>query len=181
MKTKPEEKIFAQNKLKTVVLFAVALAFVALGIWMFVAVDSRPKMPSAFIKGTALTAIVFFGLAAVLIFIQFFDDKPALILNEKGIYNNTNFTANQTIPWNEIIEIETAQIKRSFILLVYVVEPNKYIQEKKGFKKILMQLNHKTYSTPLSITTQNIKCTFNELTADLQNWLEWAKDQREKA
>ena len=46
---------------------------------------------------------------------------------------------------------------------VYVKNPNKFIESSSGFKKKIMIANNKMYGTPISITSNTLKCNFDEL------------------
>jgi hypothetical protein len=48
-------------------------------------------------------------------------------------------------------------------LLIFISNPDKYLDRVSGFKRKLMKGNMKIYGTPLSITSITLKCSFNEL------------------
>lgn len=147
-----------------------ALCFIAAGIfiWIRVKVDEGILPGVVLVRGAAITGILFFGAIAVYIVFKLRDTKPGLVIGPEGIYNNTNATGPQMIPWRDIVEIETANVRSAKFLLVHVRNPEKYLAEAGQPKRFLMMLNRRTYSTPLSITTNAIQCRYKDLIENLR-------------
>lgn len=122
------------------------------------------------IRVVSIGNIVFFGFLLLYIVNRIFTTKPALVLSQKGITNNTNASGGQLIKWEDILSMETGTLKGSHFLLVYVKNPKEYIGNAPFLKKILMKLNEKSYGTPLSITTQGLKVKYEILVSDIQEW-----------
>lgn len=157
------------SKRKTMMLFVLSAAFVILSTWLIIHAHQKQLFDRWLIYTFSLLGILFFGFAGVYILIRLRDVDPVIVVNGQGILNRTNASGKQFIPWDEITGIETAQMKGTQFLLVYVQNPKKYIGNGNFFQKILMGLNHKTYGTPISITPQSANCTFGELSAAIES------------
>ena len=72
--------------------------------------------------------------------------------------------------------IQTEQVASTEFLLIYISNPDYYLDKVKGFKRKLMQGNNKMYGTPLSITSNTLKYNFNDLVRLLNDKL---NEQRE--
>jgi len=48
-------------------------------------------------------------------------------------------------------------------LLIFISNPNKYLDRVSGFRRKLMKGNMKMYGTPLSITSNTLKYNFKDL------------------
>lgn len=107
--------------------------------------------------------IVFFGLCLIYLFYKAFDKKPGLIINKFGITDNSNYTSVGLIKWSEIIGIRTQEVVSNKFILIDVLEPEKFIQRSSKFKATLMKTNLKMYGTPISITSNSLSCSFDEL------------------
>jgi len=107
----------------------------------------------------------------IYIFYKAFDQKPGLVINEKGITDNSNFTSVGLIEWSQIKGIRMAQVMSNRFVLIDVVNPEKYLQESSKFKASLMKSNLKIYGTPITITSNSLRCNFNELEKLLQEAL----------
>lgn len=165
-----EPFICFQSKTKTILLLAATFAFVITGfglIWLAYAHQYADKLLIYFVS---TVSILFFGSIGIYGLTRLRDKKPLVIVDQQGIYNHTNATGKQRVLWSEITGIETAQMKSSKFLLIYVSDPQKFILQGNKFQKFLMRLNTKTYGTPVSLTTQNLKCKYVDLLAAIDVW-----------
>ncbi len=166
----------SQNKM----LLAIggSVLFVLLGVWLFTIADSfegdsvRLLRNPLVVKGAGILAILFFGAMAVIGITKLFDKKVGLTIDAHGITDNSNasITDNSNassvgfIAWDDIVRIEKQQMMSTKFLLVHVRNPEEYIaRARNGVKAKLMRSNMQMYGTPLSITSNTLKCGFDEL------------------
>ncbi len=147
-----------------------SILFVVLGVWLFVSADSfegdsvRLLRNPVFVKGAGVLGILFFGAMAVIGIKKLFDKKVGLSIDANGITENSNATSIGFIAWDDITRIETQQIMSTKLLLIHVRNPEEYIAKaRNGMKAKLMRSNMQMYGTPLSITSNTLKCSFDEL------------------
>jgi hypothetical protein len=152
------------SKQKIVFGIVVSITFVVLGYYLFAIIaDQQNRLDPRLAKAAGLLGIIFFGGTGIFGIKKLFDNSPALIISNEGIFENTNATSIGFISWDDIIEFKTIQIKSTKILLIFVKNPQSYLDKVQGVKKFLMKSNHSMYGTPLSITSVTIKLKFNEL------------------
>lgn len=82
--------------------------------------------------------------------------------------DNSSGVSGGEILWVDIENIKVIEIHRQKIILVLVKNPQEYIdKQSKSFKRKLMKLNYDMYGTPLSIASNGLKISFDELFAIL--------------
>jgi hypothetical protein len=154
------------SKKKNVLMLLGAIIFVVLGVWFV----SKPEnfvssiyRNIALIRFAGMLSIVFFGVCAIYGVIKLFDKKYGLIIDKNGITDNTNASSVGLISWADISSIETQQVMSTKFLLIFITNPDKYLNRITGLKRKLLQANLRMYGTPLSITSNSILCNFDDL------------------
>ena len=116
------------------------------------------------IQTIGVLGLIFFGVTLSYGIKKLFDKKIGLIIDSKGITDNSNASSIGLIEWNDISEIRTKKVLSTKFLLIDVVNPDKYIQKAKSkFQAKLINLNMNRYKTPITITTNILKYDFEEL------------------
>lgn len=172
-----EEKIIIPlSKTKMILSLVGACAFVVAGVWLFLNTALFSEFPYAFfreplvIRAVGLISIVFFGAIAVMVIRKLSDDKAGLILDAAGIVDNSNATSIGFIAWEDVTAIRRHQVMSTKFLLVDVVDSEKYIKKAKdGFMTKMLRLNTKQYGTPISISSNSLQCSFDELEAKVHS------------
>ena len=163
------------SKKKLIFLLVGSLVFVAAGIWFLVnppninnPVFGNPR----FILIISIAAILFFGLMGFFIARKLPENKPGLIIDQEGLIDNSSALSPGQIPWSDIVNISVIEISRQKLILLDVKNPQDYIdRQSNGFKKKLMQINHNSYGTPISISANSLQIEFNELFGILENYV----------
>jgi hypothetical protein len=143
-----------------------AITFVVLGFF-FVA---RPEVfVSPFhqnitlIRFVGILSVIFFGAITVYGIIKLFDNKYGLIIQTNGIIDNTNASSVGLITWEDIISIKRQQVMSTKFLLIFLTNPDDYLNRATGLKRKLLYANMRMYGTPLSIISNSIKINFDDL------------------
>jgi len=164
------------SKNKLFLGIAGSFIFVIIGVWLFTHSyefqDYSIKLlrNPIIIKGIGVLAILFFGATGIYGFKKIFDKKVGLIIDSKGITDNSNGSSIGLIQWKDISNIRVKQVMSTKFLLIDVLNPEKYIKQAKGgIKSRLLRANMKMYGTPLSITSNTLKFNFEELEKLLQS------------
>jgi len=164
------------SKNKLFLIIGGSLLFVVLGIWLVANAagfqeHSMGLLRNPFVvKGVGISGIVFFGFTTIYGIRKVFDKKVGLLIDSKGITDNSNASSIGLIEWNDISEIKTQQVMSTKFLLINVVNPEKYIgKATSGMKARLMRANMKMYGTPLSITSNTLKFDFEKLEELIQS------------
>jgi hypothetical protein len=154
------------SKSKNSLLLIGVLVFVFVG-WLFIMnpgkyVSIICKDPEK-IRIAGISSVLFFSAAGVYGFIKLFDKSIGLIIDEKGITDNSNASSVGLIEWSDIIEIRIEHVMSTRFLLIFVTNPDKYLSRMNFFKRILMKGNMISYGTPLSITSNSLRFKFDDL------------------
>lgn len=154
------------GKTKILILMIGVFVFVILGIFLIITPDTfitilfrNPQL----IRLAGVAGVLFFGAAGIFGLRKLFDKTIGLIVDENGITDNTNASSVGLINWTDITEIKTEQVMSTKFLLIFISNPDKYLNRVNGFKRKLMMGNMKMYGTPLSITSNTLKYKFDDL------------------
>ncbi len=155
------------NKSKLLIMLIGSLAFVAIGFWFVI---NPPVIENSFWGNPArlaiagYAAIVFFGIVAFFLLRKLPDSKPGLIIDETGLTDNSGGLAAGHIAWSDIEDISEMEMHRQRLIMIHVRNPEEYIDRQKNlFKRKGMQMNYKMYGTPISITVNGLKTSFDDL------------------
>jgi hypothetical protein len=150
---------------KTKLLFLVigAVCFVAAGVWLLMNADQFPGKNPTFTKSVGVAGILFFGACAAYGLIKFFDSVPGLIVDSKGIFDNSSGISAGLIPWSDITGFKIGSIQGQRFLSIEVRNPDKYIQRASGLKRLLVSLNARYFGGPIHISSNSLKIPFDNL------------------
>lgn len=155
------------NKSKLIIMLVGALAFVGIGCWFVI---DPPVIKNSYWGNPARLAIigyaslVFFGIVAFVLIRKIPDTKPGLIIDDSGLHDNSGGLSAGHILWTDIEDISVIEIQRQKLIMIHVRNPEHYIERQKNlFKRKGMQMNHRMYGTPISISAGGLSSTFDEL------------------
>ncbi|MGD1318843.1 STM3941 family protein [Chryseobacterium sp. 2R14A] len=160
------------SKIKIALLCLGALLFVALGLLLIIYQPEsinysnrhswimRP-VPRVL---SGILLVVFFGFAEIIFFIRLFNINPGLIINEKGIIDNTSIFGLGFIPWKDIRDIKTVKINNGNFILVLLKNPSYYITSTSHWlKRKSLKTSFKYHNTPLCMSANSLAINFDEL------------------
>jgi hypothetical protein len=155
------------SKGKLVLMLVGSLVFVAAGIWL-ITNPSKFKStiaPSATIIFTAgLAAILVFAVVGFFIFKKLFDDRLGLIINSKGIVDNSSIASAGEVLWDDVLQIKIVKVHNQLLLMLIVNNPESYINRQSSLiKRKAMKMNLNMYGSPISISANGLQCNFQEL------------------
>ena len=166
----------ALSKSKIVLMLLGALTFVAIGLWFVIA---PPTIENSYwgnptkIAIAGYASIIFFGLCAFFFIRKLPDNKPGLIIDDTGLVDNSSGLSAGHILWSDIENISVIEIHRQKLIMLQVKNPQLYIDRQTSlFKRKGMELNNKMYGTPLSITANGLKTSFDNLLTILTDKLQ---------
>ena len=151
------------SKKKLFLLIIACIAFITTCVWLWIIADSQNRFTPIFVKLVSIVGVLFFGIILPFLILKLFDNKPGLIINSTGIQDNSSAMGMKFIQWNEIIKIDIAQVQTTRFILIFITNPEEIIEKGNSIQKKLMRMNHKTYGTPISISSNSLKCNFDEL------------------
>ena len=152
-----------------------ALVFVLIGIWILAFQPSvgNSLFNSSLVKyGVAVVSILFFGYGLYLTAKMLADKRPALVVDRDGIRDNSNAIAVGLIPWTDVIGVSMISVMGQRFIVVSVTNPEHYISRQRNFlKRKSMQVNMRNYGSPITISTNTLKCDANELVRTIKKKL----------
>jgi len=165
------------SKKKIFLLLVGGVGLLICGI--YITINPQSYIPNIFrinnpeiIQITGIMGILFFGAGVIFIFKKLFDKRIGLIIDSDGITDNTSGVSIGLIEWNDILEIRADEVMSTKFLLIYTVDPEKYIKKAKNkFQARLLRANYSMYKTPLSISSTALKFNFGELEKLIQSEL----------
>ena len=166
--------IISLSKGKLLLSILGAFAFVAIGFWFVLDPPSRTgsSMESVLILVLGLASILFFGAIGLVVIRKLFDQRPGLIINEQGLMDNSGGLSAGLILWQDIENFQVLQIQRQRLILILVNNPQDYIdRQSNSWKRKLMAINYRQYGTPISISSNGLKISFDELLEILKHHL----------
>lgn len=162
------DTIIELSKAKLVLITMGSAAFVAMGLWML-SLDakeiesSREYNSTLFVYGAAWASILFFGLCGFIGIKKLFDDRPGLIISAVGIQDNSSGISAGLIPWKDIAGVSQYQVKTQQFVSIMVSDTEKYAAKGNLLKRMANRANIKMYGTPLSLSSNSLKISHNEL------------------
>jgi len=155
------------SKSKIVLMLLGALTFVAIGLWFVIAppiIENSYWGNPAKIAVAGYASIIFFGLCAFFFIRKLQDNKPGLIIDDTGLVDNSSGLSAGHILWSDVENISVIDIHRQKLIMLQVKNPRQYIDRQTSLlKRKGMELNNKMYGTPISITPNGLKITFENL------------------
>ncbi|MBX2921622.1 MAG: hypothetical protein KF746_05445 [Chitinophagaceae bacterium] len=155
------------SKQKMILTLLGSIAFVGLGIWFLI---DPPKVSNPILGNPAvifiagLASLLFFGLVAVTAFRKLSDKKAGLIINRQGIIDNSGGTFGGLVLWADIEEIKVSQVMSQKFLTFIVRNPQDYLDKVTNpLKRKGMEMNYRTYDSPISISANSLQTNFDNL------------------
>lgn len=152
------------SKIKLALMVIGSVIFIGLGLWFLSNPNQFDPISEYLILIIGIALILFFGICLTFMIRKLFDNSIGLIINEKGITDNSSGTSVGLIEWNDISEIQTTQIASTKFIMIETSNPEKYINRAKNtITRRAMEANYKMYGTPLSISSNTLHIKFDEL------------------
>jgi hypothetical protein len=153
------------SKVKLTMLIAASFAFVAIGLWILI---FQPKSiifrNQLFNSIMSVLAILFFGSAAIVLLLKLRDDNPGITIDRTGIHVNAGSVSFGLIKWDDIEDVKAILYNNKDLMLILVKNPEYYIERQNSFfNRKLMKISWKYLATPITISSNSLKCSFEQL------------------
>jgi hypothetical protein len=101
--------------------FIVSVAFVIGGAWIAGLSGPVPKPGREWVGWAAM---LFFGIAAIVILLRVFDRNDQIVIDSRGLY--WKLWSSDVIPWSQITDVRESAIRRQRFLCIYLKDPGRY-------------------------------------------------------
>lgn len=165
---------------KTKLFFTVcgAMLFVVLGFYIILRMaHSQDKFNPLILQAIGFVSVVFFGAIAIFGSKKLFTASAGVVIDEKGIIDNSSGVSIGLIEWKDIKGITTTNIMSNHFLLIHVSNPEKYLARANKAKAKIMTANMKMVGTPISISPNTLQCNVAELEQTITTAFENYKNQ----
>lgn len=165
------------SKRKMSLLLAASVVFAIAGYWLF-ALDAteiasmRRYHAPWFVHAIGIASMVLGGWGIAMIARKWIDPKPGLVLDARGLTDNTSALSAGLIPWSDIAGFEVRRIQRQRILYVLLNDPKAYVAKFGPAKRALLNANLRFGPSPVAITSTALSIDFDALTALAERHLE---------
>lgn len=166
------------SKTKLFLTVCGAAIFVVLGFYMILRMaHDQDRFNPILLQGVGFVSVVFFGAIAIFGSKKLFTTSAGVIIDEKGIIDNSSGVSIGLIEWNDIEGITTTNVMSNRFLLIHVSNPEKYLASANKAKARIMTANMKMVGTPISISPNSLLCNFAELEQIVTTAFEKYKEQ----
>jgi len=155
------------SKKKMLLAFFGAIVFVGLGVLFLInpSMFTNPIFRNpTIILIVGFASVLFFGLVAITVFRKLSDKKAGLIINRQGIIDNSSGVSAGLVLWSDIEEIKISNVMSQKFLMFIVKNPQDYINRVTNpLKRKGMEMNYRTYGSPISISANSLQINFDKL------------------
>ncbi|MDR2213783.1 MAG: hypothetical protein LBE21_09200 [Pseudomonadales bacterium] len=168
--------VIALSKTKILLLIAGALGFVLLGYWMVqlgpAEAGPQPWFSSlSLVHGIGMISIIFFGACFGAALKKLIDKTPGLVLDSSGLHDNSSGISAGFVPWSDITGFGVWELDGQQILVVKVLDPQKYIARGGLIGRQLKRANLKLTGSSVTISATALKIDFAELSSLCEAYL----------
>lgn len=113
-------------------------------------------------------AVFAFSAGAIYMFKKTGDASPALVIDEAGIIDNSGIIKGARHFWKDIDRFESRTLYGTKQILVFLNEPESFINKQSGIKKSMLNSTFKQQGTPVSIPGKALDYHYESLLEELQ-------------
>ncbi len=143
------EVVIPLAKDKLVLVTIGAVVFVALCVWIWSIAASYKPSDQVMVRAVGIVGASFFGLCAVWGLIKLFDTRAGLIIDDRGIVDNSSALAAGRVLWDEI---ESFAVSGNFIV-VFVADPRKFVSGWNPLSRLFRAANRVLTGSPVVISS----------------------------
>lgn len=149
--------IIRSSRRKYVLLLIGVVGFVVLG--MFIVGHPRPNRPSDVWLGWAM--IIFFGSGIPIFIWQLLDNRPRLVIDERGVRDRTLGVG--VIPWSEITGAYVQSIHGNDFICLELRTPELWVRKLSRMKRAMVSANRALGFTPLFLNLSGVNARTDEV------------------
>lgn len=162
--------IFPKTK-RIVMLAFISFVFVAIGI-VLVIFSTQAGEEELLLKIIGMSSIVVMGLCLIYYINVLINRKPALIISDEGIFDNSSFIGAGLVKWEDIEHIDFINFSGQVFLGIMTWDPNLIINRTNGVKRVLNKMNRGLIDAQVNIPVKILSCSMDELIDEINSRLE---------
>ncbi|HMB90038.1 MAG TPA: STM3941 family protein [Rhodothermales bacterium] len=146
--------ILRNSRKQYVVFLAIGLVFVAGGLFILLTGDTE----AAWI---AWLCVLFFGACVAVFLRQLFDNRPRIVMDERGITDR--MLGVGLIAWSDIEDAYAASVNRNAFICLELRNTDDYLQRLSPLKQKITKANTALGFTPLSLNLSGVEADPEEV------------------
>jgi hypothetical protein len=160
--------IIKKHLLKQILLILICSIFVYISFLMINSHFQSRRMSPLMATIWGYLGLVFFGFGGVTILLNLISSKPALIIDSRGIINNSHFGGGYLIRWGNIKSVKIINIEKQKMIKIGLRNEEEIYSQVNYFIRKMMKLNSKFSGTPTFIPGILIKMKLDDLLTLIQ-------------
>ncbi|MEK3887954.1 STM3941 family protein [Bacillus sp. FSL K6-3431] len=157
-------------KVRRIVMLGLAsFLFLLLGILFYILSSGDPGTGGLLLKIIGVITGVIFGLCLIYYINVLIKRKPALIVSNEGIFDQSSFIGAGLVKWEEIEDIDFIYFSGQLFLGIKTQDPNLIVNRSNGIKRVLNKLNKGLVEAQVNIPVKILSCSMDELVNEIEN------------
>lgn len=158
-----------KNRKKQLLLFSGCMLFVIGSYYMMTIDTESQKYPLYYRKFIGIIGGLFFGSGAIAFLWDILKNEPGLVIDQKGILNNSNLNSGYFVSWEEIEDMSISTISRKQkCIIINVVNHEKIYDQVNWLKRLLLKGTARFYQSPVFITDSILNESLDEVLKKLR-------------
>jgi len=162
------------SKRGALVLLFGAVVFLAPSIWILALPSAKVTFQVALAAWISIPLSLIFGALA---FPRLCSNKPALIIDDKGITDNAGLAIG-FVPWDDITGAGIAKFRKRLFLGIAVRNPEQYLAKVGRLKRFLMKANRSALGYVINIPQVELSVSIEKLLAHINEYRERLEPRR---
>ena len=137
-------------------------------------------LDSIFLILIGLFGTLFFGAATLFYIKNIFVNKPTLIINNDGFYENTSISSmkNSLISWDKVKKMKNMPMMGQGMVSIFMKDQDAYLDKLPVFKRLITKMNIKLGYGEITINMNQIKDMDGEELTEIME--EYRKNRRKR-
>lgn len=167
------EMIIKQNLKKQLTLAILAIIMVLPSVFIIIADTNGARKFINRIVGTF--GFIFFGVCLIFLIKRLIKPKNILVINDKGIEDNSSAISLGFIPWDSIEEVYLSQVVTERFICININNIDERLNELSFVKRTLIKINLLFGYAPVSITLNSTKYKHEDVIKIIKSY--WKDNQ----
>jgi len=162
--TEMNDLVIPASRVKLLGQFVGGLVFAALGWYLMFGPDQR----DLFERLAGLVTTAFFGAIAVSVLYRLVKGGPAIIINARGIVDNSSGVSVGLIPWDHIGEVREYRVQDQVFLSITPKNLDALLKKQPRWKRAVMRANLSMGAGPVNVPQAALGVKVSDLVREIE-------------
>lgn len=162
-----DDVIIYPSKVKTLLIAAGSLMFVALGVYL-AAGRVHMRLPLWAVVVSSYIGVPFFGLCFLYALYRLLSPKPSVVISREGIFDNASAAGAGLLKWEEIANIFPYDFMGQRMLGIVPRDAEAVMARQPPFKRLLAKMNRGLVQAPFNIPQSSLSVSVDELLREIE-------------